>query len=514
MSSVYPNRVLRQPLKVWRWPRREHLLEEVYRRGAPPFDPFPSIQDVVDAVLCPMTVVHRTYHGLHGALRGPRGLAEGEGEHFHRFMSILKSDIALGRRRPDDAFSLLRMYCSWKGLDAETESNLRRYLSFWMKRKRDSLNELWNQGPGIFFEVHVATINVTFGGRKVRYPIHGLIDEIDTINKKIIERTLRGNENDGIPPFLKDFQVWLQWKVLTSIKRNLIPKTLRNENFEKYELIVETPYRDFRVERNQPLFEEWAEDALAWISDITRSSIAISDAWRNRGHHTRPCNFGDEIEECAWARMACYCRRWRYPERRSALRASLRPLYRALYNEQLWAHDLLLHQLASMEQHDDPALRDELKGLLMGRNIYPIKVESTLEGGRCTVRIDNTVSESLLETIQDENLSFDVLFGAFSFGLRRRAFLLLDDEETNPEEGRYVMLIERINETEGMSAFLIKGLLLKEDPWFLKRLVQRALFSLEKWGMDKEDRAQNHTTVRLIDTLFGPHRLRARRQNN
>jgi hypothetical protein len=515
MSSVYPTRVPRQPLRVWRWPRQEHLLEQVFRRGPPPFDPFPSIQDIVDAVLCPVTVVHRTYHGLHGALSGPRGIARGEGDHFHRFVSILKSNIALGKRRLDEAFSLLRMYCSMEGLDADSESNLRRYLSYWLRRKRDSLDELWGQGPRIFHEVHVSTINATFREKRdVRYPVHGVIDEIDTINKRIVERTLKGNENDSNPPFLEDFQVWLQWKVLTSINRDLFPDILRNENFQDYDLIVETPYRDFTIEKNQSLFEEWAEDALAWISDIARSSVAISDAWQNKGHHTRSCSIGNEIEECYFARVACYHRRWRYPERRSTLHASLGPIYKALYNEQVWVHDLLLYQLTKMEQDADLNFKSELRRLLTGRNIYPLEIEENIEDNRYRVKIDETVRMSLVEEVQDENLSFDLLFGSFSVGLRRRAYLLLDEIETNPEDGRYVVYIEGMDGTERMNAFLLRGLLLKEDPWFLKRLVQQAVFSLEKWGVDREDRANNHVAVRLIDTLFGPGTLRARRKKN
>ena len=515
MSSAYPTRALRQlrqPLRAWRWPRREHLLEQVFRRGPPPFDPFPSIQDVIDAVLCPVTVVHRMYHGLHGALSGPREIAEGVGRHFHRFVSILKSNIALGGERLDP-FTLLRRYCSMERLDADSESHLRRYLSYWLRRKRESLKELRGQGPRIFHEVHVSTINATFGEeRGVRYPIHGVIDEIDTISKRIVERTLRGDEDDPNPPFLEDFQVWLQWKVLTSISKDLFPDMLRNEDFQDYDLIVETPYRDFTIEKDQPLFEKWAEDALAWISDIARSSVAVGDAWQNRGHHTIPCSIGNEIEECGFAWVACYHRRRRYPERRSALHASLLPIYKALYNEQIWVHDLLLYQLTKMEQDADPNLRSELRRLLTGRKIYPLEIEEKIGDRYCVKIIDEKVRMSLVEEVQDENLSFDVIFGSFSVGLRRRAYLLLDERETKPEDGRYLAYIEGMEGTEGISAFLLKGLLLKEDPWFLKRLVQQAVFSLEKWGIDREDRAKNHVVVRLIDTLFGPDTLRAKRR--
>ena len=511
MSSAYLTRVLRQPLRAWRWPRREHLLERVFRRGPPPFDPFPSIQDVIDAVLCPVTVVHKMYHGLHGALSGPREVAEKIGSHFHRFVSILKSDIALGRRRPDEAFGLLKMYCSREGLDYNSEENLKRYLKYWLRRKKSSLDELWGQGPGIFHEVHVSTINATWEERGVRYPIHGVIDEIDTINKRIVERTIRGNENDPNPPFLEDFQVWLQWKVLTSINRDLLPDVLRNEDFQDYDLIVETPHKDFTIEKNKPLFEKWAEDALAWISDIARSSVAIGDAWQNRGHHNRPCSFRNEVEECSldWA---CYSHRWRYPERRSALRASLRPIYRALYYEQVWVHDLLLYQLTKMEQDADPNLRGELRRFLIGRKIYPLETVENIGSNKYRVKIDERVKVSLAEEVQDESLGFEVIFGSFSVGLRRRAYLLLDERETEPEDGRYVVYIEGMDGTEGMNAFLLKGLLLKEDPWFLKQVVQRAVFSLERWGVDREERAKNHVLIKLIDTLFGPGTLRAKRR--
>jgi hypothetical protein len=439
---------------------------------------------------------------------------ERTGELYHEVLAIFKAEIASRRRSPNEIWNLFYEFCSDKGLDEASERNLRQYVSYWLRRKRENLEHFWQQRPKFFFEIHIASTAVTFG-RGTRFPIHGIIDELDITNKRLIERTIRGSENDRDPPFLKDFQLWLLWKVIISIDRNVIPEVWRDENFEDYELIVETPYRDFHLAKNQPLFEEVAEDALLWINDLSRETRAIVDAWRNKGHFDMPyarartCQLGNEIRECSMAFSACYRGSRRFPERREALRASFRPLYRALFNEQLWSHDLLLYQLTMMEQ--DPLLRDELWDLLMGRNIIPVGIES-LGGGRFLLRVSESLKGALLENLQDEDLRFDMIFGSFSMGLRRKVLWDLNDPQSAPDEGRVVIRFREVEPMENMDAYLVRGLLLREDPWFLKRLIQRALFRLEKWGLDREDRARRHVPIQLIDTLFGPRTLRARRR--
>jgi len=473
------------------------------------------VQDVVDAVLCPVAIVHKFYHGFKGALGGVRSGGENIGELFHEFIHYLKTSIATGRRSPDEVWDLFYDFCDERRVTGESERILGQYVTYWVRRKRRSLERIWSERPRIFFEIHIASENVTFAGRGTRYPIHGAIDELNVTDGKIIERTIKGSEEDENPPFLKDFQVWLLWKLLISIDRSAIPETWREEDFEEYELFVETPYRDFRVEKDQPVFERWAEDALAWINDISRSTAAISEAWRNRGRHDRPCIFRDEVEECSMAYLACYRARRRYPQRRVALSASLRPLYRALFNEQLWSHDLLLYQLVKMEQGQDLELRDCLRRLLIGRKIFPVEIERELGNGRFVLRVGNyDLRRALSEVLQDEELEFDMIFGSFSMGLRRKAILYPYARESNLEEGRIVAYVRGLPRVEGISAsnaFLIRGILLREDPWFLRRAVQRALFHLEKWGLNREDRAQRHTIIRLIDTIFGPGTLRARK---
>jgi len=516
-SLPYLGRQLRQrrvPLTRWRWPRPEHLREEVYRRGHPPFNPFPNVKDVVDAALCPLAIFHKFYHGLRGAGRGLRGDEEGIqlGQHYHQFISYLKTEIVRGKRI-EDAESLLSNYCSSQRVDVDTESSLRTLLRYWLRRKRESLEQLYER-PRIFFEVHVASINVTFG-REVRFPLHGVIDEIDITNRRIIERTLRGREDDTEPPFLKDFQLWLLWKIISSIGNGLVREVLGCENFEDYELIVETPYRDFLVDKNNPLFNELAEDAFSWISDLatsnnSRLAIAINEAWQNRGFHGRPCRYGEEIKECAMINN-CYYRRRRYPERRSAFGSDLRRLYYALFNEQIWRHDLMLYQLAYMEQHQDTTLQRDLRELLMGRSIFPASIVRSIRNEGFIVRIDEQFRPSLLEVIQDEVVNFDIIFGSFSAGLRRRAQLDIDNTYSNIREGQVFVRIEGPTNVEDLSVLLIRGsLLLREEPWFLKRLVQQSLFNLEKWGVDRDERARKHVTVRFIDTLFGSGQFRAR----
>jgi len=495
----------------------------VYKRGPPPFNPFPSVRDVVDAALCPYAVFHKFYHGSQSALIGLRENEEGTklGHHFHNFISYLKTEIVSGRARPSDAEGLFTRYCFSQHVDADTENNLKPYLRYWLRRKRESLEQLRNQRPKTFFEVHVASINVTFGtfGRRVHFPLNGVIDEIDITNQRMIERTLRGREDDSEPPFLKDFQLWLLWKIISSIDRNIVHEVLGCEDFENYELIVETPYRDFYIDKDNPLFNELAEDAFSWINDLatgnySRLAIAISEAWQNKGFHGRPCRYGEEIEECA-LRNACYYRRRRYPERRSALGSDLRRLCYALFNEQVWVHDLLLYQLAYMEQCQDVDLRNDLRELLMGRSIFPAKVVEALDSEGFVLKVDEHLRGPLSEAHQDEFVNLDEIFGSFSVGLRRRARLDIDNPRSDIREGQIVVHVEGSVNVEGLSALLIKGsLLLREEPWYLKRLIQRSLFDLEKWGLDRNDKARTHVTVRLIDTLFGSGRFRARAEDH
>jgi len=168
-----------------------------------------------------------------------------------------------------------------------------------------------------------------------------------------------------------------------------------------------------------------------------------------------------------------------------------------------------------MEQGQDLELRDCLRRLLIGRKIFPVEIERELGNGRFVLRVGNyDLRRALSEVLQDEELEFDMIFGSFSMGLRRKAILYPYARESNLEEGRIVAYVRGLPRVEGISAsnaFLIRGILLREDPWFLRRAVQRALFHLEKWGLNREDRAQRHTTIRLIDTIFGPGTLRARK---
>jgi len=512
MCSQYLGRQLRQFLPRWRWPKEKHLREEVYRHGEPPFDPFPSVQDVIDATLCPFAIFHKIYHGQRGALVGLKEQEGGiqTGNHFHRFIAYLKTEIARGKADSNSVGRLFDKYCHREMIDSETRRSLDGYLRHWLSRKKDELREIEDQKPRVFFEVHVASINVRFK-RGVRFPLEGIIDEIDVANRRIIERTLRGREDDDTPPFLEDFQLWLLWKTISSINKSILYKVLGDKNLEDYELIVETPYRDFRVNKDNPKFENWAEDAFAWIEDLTIGGpVVISEAWRNKGHHDKPCTYGSKMEECAMSYFACYYRARKYPTKRGALREVLRPLYRALFYEQIWKHDLTLYQLAYMEQYDDKTLRNELSKLLIGRNVFPAKVIESLSDRELKLEVSKDLITPLLEVTWDKTFNFDIIFGSFSVGLRRKAYLDFDDPRSNIKNGQIIVRIEGPTNIESLDALLIEsGLLFREEPWFLKRIIQRALFDLERWGLDKDDKAKEHVTIQLIDTLFGPGRFRA-----
>jgi hypothetical protein len=136
-----------------------------------------------------------------------------------------------------------------------------------------------------------------------------------------------------------------------------------------------------------------------------------------------------------------------------------------------------------MEQYPDTDLRKGFRELLMGRNIFPASIVRSIRNEGFIVRIDEEFRLPLLEVIQDEVVNFDILFGLSSTGLRRRAQLDIDNTYSNIKEGQVFVRIEGPTNVEDLSVLLIRGsLLLREEPWLLKRLVQQSLFNLEKWG--------------------------------
>lgn len=270
---------MRKPIKRWPLIRRETLLEEEYKADHPPFGPFPTVTNIVNAALCPFAAVHDFLYGIDDARLRPEGW--GSGLLFHEFIAHLKTSLADGLCMPGGEKRLYDDFVE-KRYDAAREEGWI-YVRYWLDRKRDELRKL-NRDTRTYFEVYVANDSVEIEEGYCHYPLRGEIDEVDTTNKRMMERTILGTDSGSSPPALKDFQLWLLWKLLCSLKRKDMPDVWRNEDFEDYELIVETPYRDFTVPKNNRDFEVMAHDAFSWVHDISseRFKYAIWEAWQDK----------------------------------------------------------------------------------------------------------------------------------------------------------------------------------------------------------------------------------------
>jgi len=156
----------------------------------------------------------------------------------------------------------------------ESSDIWRLYVSPWVSRKLES-GELQSisRDDQIFFELSVSNVRVPFhlkGGER-NYPLRGRIDEVDLTRKRIIERTIKGEPSDTSSPLLKDYQVWLLWKILCSLKARQLPQQWSSISFQDFDLIVETPSADFAVSRDNSDYTNDTHYAYSWINDISIS---------------------------------------------------------------------------------------------------------------------------------------------------------------------------------------------------------------------------------------------------
>jgi len=82
----------RSPLRSWGYPDRAILDGNAFPSGKPPFAPFPSVTDVLNAALCPVAALHDLMHGDDTALLGDYP-SRGRGDLFHQFVSTLKLSL-------------------------------------------------------------------------------------------------------------------------------------------------------------------------------------------------------------------------------------------------------------------------------------------------------------------------------------------------------------------------------------------------------------------------------------
>jgi hypothetical protein len=489
MSSFPSERRLRTHLAHWRewqYPNSEVLEERRYKADRPPFFYFPSVQTIVNFAVCPVAGVHDMIYGIDDALMDPH-VRMGTGKLFHEFVSYLKASLA-GRTLPCTLPSILSLYddfARWKPPEV-ARSCKASYVRPWADRK---LKELMRIGGDTqqYFELR-ALGTVRLG--TVKYPLHGTIDELDVTEKKIIERTIR----PGSPPFMKDFQVWLYWKLLCGIPKEERPELWSKENFENYELVVETPWGDYPVDKYNPEFESWAKDAYAWISDLSSSkaTYAIKEAFDEA---RRFCTKEHCWDECRLYHRFCFARSWKFPGARKAMHARIRKFYLSLLYEQMWNHHLFLYQQLKLPQTR-----------LDGWKVFRGRVERQ-EADTLYIRFETPLGAFLEREEEEEIYGFDVIFGNLRMGLAREA-----RKVGRWEDGLKIkVLIAGRPLPSQINILLPSTSVFKEGPWFLCRNKQRAMRSFERWGLELEEKAKRNVFVQLVESSFGVKKLIGKR---
>jgi hypothetical protein len=472
---------MRAPLKRWPSVSRDILMEKRYKADHPPFGPFPTVTNVVNAAICPVACVHDLLYGIDDAVMTGNGF--GAGELFHGYVAALKTSRASGKCMPGGERRFYDEFAE-KRYDAAKDSAWI-YVRHWLERKRDELSNL-DSNLSSYFEVHVANDSMRIGGGHCSYPLSGRIDELDTGHKVLIERTILGSEEDPAPPGLKGFQAWILWKLLCSVEKTERPVTWRNENFDEYDVVVETPYRDFTIKKDNHEYEAMAHDAYCWIHDISsqRFKQAIYEAWQSA-----TCSYDERNPACGLADRYCYRKRMKYPQGRGVMHADMRRFYISLFNEQMWSHHLLMYQLMKLPLED-----------LAGWKIVRGTVEKSNEG--VVIAVDGD-TRALQEKSEEGEYAKDVtvIFGSLKLGLVRKA-------ESKTLDDKRLKLKVRGRELPGsVNILLPEAALVTEEPWFLRRLMQKQAYSFGLWGLDNDARASRHAVIQLLDSVFWGKRL-------
>lgn len=480
---------------IWKTARRANALQKTFPSGKPVFHPFPTVSNLINAAFCPLACVHDLLHGLNNVTILSRRYGgrwtEPVGNLYHDFIAWLKCSIMEGGPLPTSFRDVHFSLKEFKMYDNTTkETCWEFYLKDWYGRKQYELQQL-KKDSNVYFEVFVSNDGTKFeynGGYR-SYPLYGVIDEINLDEKKIIERTIRGersDSSDSSPPCPEDYQVWLLWKALSSVDKSKLPEPWKNIDFKKFKLVVETPFNDFEIKESDE-FRRVTHDAYAWMLDIYgEKPAALVEAYRYRF-----CDYPNRNEHCGFF-TACYGKRYKHPRARGAMRTRLGEFYRPLLWEQMWNHDLLRYCLQEMPEAE---LANE--GLLLPGSIVAI------DKNMLTIKMNTHRTNTALFRKEEGETDAKVIFGTTSVGLE------VDATIGNVRRGEVKVYIKRTRFPHFKRVALVFPSTLsivKTSPWFLKRITQRHIFWLGKIGRDNDKRAEEDSVVQLLDTLFDDRR--------
>jgi len=482
----------------WRRPRREWLEPGgIYPFGTPPFDPFPTVSDIVSADFCPVAILHRL---LHGEDRSPTFISErrdrlrGAGTLYHEFIAILKSRIVNGDLQRFSPDVIRPEFLRFVRGQEELQEIWPRYLVPWLNGVRSGEHTSVSPRERVFFEVTVASEYVPFRYEEQRltYPLRGVIDEINLDRRLIIERTIVGGPDDDGPPEADALQLWLLWKVLNSIDRHNYPEELRGVNFDDFHIIVETPFHDFEIDRENQEFERRVHDAYAWIRDLTFDHRSEFEAYRNQR-----CDREPGIR-CSFMHTVCRRRNFQFPQARSVMREEFRSWFRPLWHEIIWNSHLLQYRLLRLPlddlEHQGWLARARITSFI-DRDLIQVEIIRDEERGPILAHIQNSGR-------------CELIFGTPSIG--QRIEVTLESEA----EGRLILRTSKRYLFLSNNTFILPDVaLLESRPWYLTQRIQQDMFRFEHIGRENIVRARNDSLVQLIEAIFGSNLLRRERSN-
>ncbi len=483
----------------WKYPTSEILMNRTFASDKPPFAPFPTVTNLMNASLCPVAIYHDLLHGQDNALVGGWDSAK-RGDLFSGFVSHVKYSmksglIALKGDRQNNRGQLLTLFSNYAHEqnfpDKATADLWKAFISPWIERKLNSgeLHGITSKTQ-LFFEVTLANARIPFPFEQgVRnYPLTGRVDEIDITNKRIIERTIKGHPDSESPPRLKDYQVWLYKKILCSLSENQKPIQWKNVDFTDFELRVETPFADYSIEEN-PQFLEDTHSAYAWISDISTSESrgAFREVFQNQA-----CAPESPNEDCAFPFITCFHKRYSYPKAKPEMRQIIQPWFKMLLWEQMWSGHLWRYKALMLE-------RDELlkQGIILESKII----------GKKDGLIELELMDQTAATLRGYEYCTIIPFGTMSCGINLSARLI------KTEDNRVFLNIRnRITDLSEKALLLIstEGVapMIHEPPNFLQRRNQNELFWLNNSGTEDSDKANKESSIQLIEAVFGTRPLR------
>jgi len=482
----------------WRRPETRWLEPGgIYPSGEPPFDPFPKVSDIIATSFCPVAGFQRLLHGITDSpeLITAREI-RGAGDLYHRFIAYIKSSVVGGQLRDLNLGRIRQEFLSFaRGVRARHEI-WRRCLEPWCRRKLKELNSI-TPTQRIFFEVTVASERVPFryDGTRRTYPLLGRIDEIDLDRQLIIERTIVGGPDDQSPPRSDEMQLWLLWKILTSIEHSRLPREIEDVELSNFRLIVETPFKDFEVNKQNSDFERESLLAYAWIRDFAHDPWSVSRAYANRRCDREPG------VECSFMYRYRGCRRrlFRYPLARARMQREFRDWYRLLFWELMWKYDFFQYKLLRFSVDDL-----EREGLVARARVVSFPCQNTI----MLEVIRERETGAVLAHIEDTGVC-ELIFGTPSMGQRVEARPLPTSEIGGNGvilrvDGSYIPMTTT-------TLILPEITMLESRPWFLTKLTQQLVFSFEQIGREVPDRAMEDPYVQLIESLFGSRVLRRER---